>query len=68
MTLTNVVVFDFTNHETARVAAVLAACSDQLDLITMYEAEVEARRMLYGGLSPEQRAIHRQLTDAGILQ
>jgi len=62
------VIFDLSGHETARVSAVLAACSDDMDLLTMYHAEVDARRMLYSSLDAEQRAIHRQLTQAGILQ
>lgn len=61
------VAFDLSGHETTRVAAVLAACSDDLDLLTMYYDEADARRLLYSSLSPEQRAIHQQLTDAGIL-
>lgn len=61
------IAFDLTGHETARVAAILAACADDLDLLTMYHAECDARRLLYTSLSPEQRAVHQQLTDAGIL-
>jgi hypothetical protein len=66
MTLTPVE-FDFDSHELARLAAVLSACPDDLDLITMHQNECDARRLLYSSLSPEQRAIHQQLTDAGIL-
>ena len=62
------VTFDLSGHETARVAAVLAACSDDVDLVAMHNAECDARRMLYSSLDAEQRAIHQQLTDAGILQ
>jgi hypothetical protein len=61
------VTFDFSNHELARLAAVLAACSDDRDLITMHQNECDARRMLYSSLDAEQRRIHQQLTDAGIL-
>jgi hypothetical protein len=60
--------FNFDNHELVRLAAVLSACSPDLDLLTMYYNECDAHRLLYSRLSPEQRAIHRQLTDAGILQ
>ena len=67
MTHLTEVAFDLSGHETARVAAVLAACSDDMDLLAVYNAECDARRMLYGSLSPEQRAVHQQLTDAGIL-
>jgi hypothetical protein len=56
---------DFDDHELTRLSAVLTACD--LDLLTMYHAEVDARRLLYGSLSPEQRAIHQQLSEAGIL-
>lgn len=59
--------FDLSGHETARAAAVLAACSDDLDLLALYHAEVDARRMLYSSLDAEQRRIHQQLTEAGIL-
>jgi hypothetical protein len=61
------VTFDFDSHELARLAAVLSACSHDLDLLTMHQNECDARRLLYTNLSPEQRAIHQQLTDAGIL-
>jgi hypothetical protein len=61
------VTFDLSGHETARVAAVLAACSDDLDLLTMHQDECDARRLLYSSLNAEQRAVHQQLTDAGIL-
>jgi hypothetical protein len=67
MTHLTPVTFDFDSHELTRLAAVLAACSDDLDLLTMYQDECDARRMLYSSLNAEQRAIHQQLTDAGIL-
>jgi hypothetical protein len=66
MTLTPVD-FDFDNHELTRLAAVLSACSDDMDLLTLYYNECDAHRLLYSSLDAEQRAIHQQLTDAGIL-
>lgn len=66
MTLTPVT-FDFDSHELARLAAVLAACSDDIDLVTLYYNECDALRLLYSSLDAEQRAVHQQLTDAGIL-
>jgi len=68
MTHLTEITFDLTGNETARVAAVLAASPDNMDLLTMYYDECDARRMLYSSLNPEQRAIHQQLTNAGILQ
>lgn len=59
--------FDLDAHELTRLTAVLTACGDQFDLLTMHNDEVDARRVLYGSLSVEQRVIHQQLTEAGIL-
>lgn len=59
--------FDLTSHELTRLSAVLAACAADLDLLTMHANECDARRLLYSGLDPEQRRIHQQLTEAGIL-
>ena len=59
--------FDFDGHELTRLSAVLTACGDNLNLVTLHAAECDARRLLYSSLSPEQRAIHKQLTEAGIL-
>jgi hypothetical protein len=67
MTELTPIAFDLSGHETARVAAVLAACADDMDLLAMYHAECDARRMLYSSLDAEQRAIHKQLVDDGIL-
>jgi hypothetical protein len=64
--LTNVT-FDLEGHELARLSAVLTAAADNLSLVTMHALECDARRMLYGGLDAEQRAIYQQLTEAGIL-
>lgn len=59
--------FDLTDHELTRLSAVLNACATNLNLVTMHAAECDARRLLYSSLNPEQRAIHQQLTEAGIL-
>lgn len=61
------VTFDFDGHELTRLSAVLTACGDNLNLVSMHAAECDARRLLYSSLSPEQRAIHKKLTEAGIL-
>ena len=58
---------DFAMHEQTRVAATLAACADDIDLMAMYQDECRATRMLYQRLDPEQKRIRRQLQDAGIL-
>jgi hypothetical protein len=58
---------DFDTHELTRLAAVLSACAADLDLLTMHANECDARRLLYSGLDAEQRRIHQQLTEAGIL-
>ena len=58
--------FDLTAHEQHRLATVLAATPD-LDPGAVLTAEAEAYRMLYGGLDAEQRATHRMLVDAGVL-
>lgn len=48
------VTFDLENHELTRLSAVLTA-------------ECDARRLLYSSLDANQRRIHQQLTEAGIL-
>jgi hypothetical protein len=58
--------FTFDDHELARVVTVLSACED-LDLVSMHAGECDARRLLYSSLDLEQRAIYRQLNEAGIL-
>lgn len=58
---------DLTGWEQQRVATVLTAAGDQLDLHTMYWDECDAHRILYTGLSPEQWAIYDHLTAAGVL-
>ena len=58
---------DLAAHEQTRVAAVLSAAGDQLDLVDMYYNECDATRMLYSGLSPEQWKIYDQLVAAGVL-
>ena len=59
--------FDFGTHELTRLSAVLTACGNNLNLVTMHAAECDARRLLYSSLNPEQRRIYQQLTEAGIL-
>ena len=66
MNLTDVT-FDLTDHELTRLSAVLTACADNLSLVTMHAAECDARRLLYSSLDANQRRIHQQLTEAGIL-
>ena len=66
MNLTDVT-FDFADHELTRLSAVLTACADNLSLVTMHAAECDARRLLYSSLDANQRRIHQQLTEAGIL-
>lgn len=58
---------DLAAHEQQRVAAVLAAVGDQLDLHTMYYNECDATRTLYSGLDVNQRAVYRDLAAAGVL-
>ena len=58
---------DFAVHEQTRVAATLAACADDVDLMAIYHDECRATRMLYKKLDPEQERIRRELQDAGIL-
>ena len=58
---------DLDGHELTRLSAVLTACAADLDLLTMHANECDARKRLYNGLDPEQRRIHQQLTEAGIL-
>jgi hypothetical protein len=59
-------VFDLTQHEATRLAAVLEATPDW-DPAAMLEAETEAHRLLYSDLSPEQEAVYRMLIDEGLL-
>lgn len=61
------VTFDLENHELTRLSAVLHACADNLNLVTLHAAECDARRLLYSSLDANQRRIHQQLTEAGIL-
>ena len=61
------VTFDLDTHELERLSAVLHACGDNLSLVSMHAAECDARRMLYTGLNPDQRAIYQRLTEAGII-
>ncbi|MBA2308162.1 MAG: hypothetical protein H0W01_02410 [Pseudonocardiales bacterium] len=59
-------VFDLTEHEATRLAAVLEATPDW-DPSAMLEAETEAHRLLYSNLSPEQAAAYRMLVDEGLI-
>ena len=58
---------DLDTHELTRLSAVLTACGDNLDLVTMHATESTARRLLYSNLSPEQRRIYGELHEAGVL-
>lgn len=58
---------DLAAHEQTRVAAVLTAVGDQLNLLDMYHNECDATRMLYSGLSLEQWKIYDQLVEAGVI-
>ncbi len=59
--------FDLTADETARRAAVLAAIGPHWDPAAVLADEREAERLLHSGLDAQQRAIHRRLSEAGIL-
>lgn len=59
-------VFDLTQHEAIRLAAMLAATPDW-DPTAVLAAETEAHRLLYSDLSPEQQAVYRMLVDEGLL-
>ncbi|MEU6344036.1 MULTISPECIES: DUF6400 family protein [unclassified Streptomyces] len=58
---------DFTEHETARRAEVVAALGDDWDPVEVLRGEDEAHRLLYSGLDEEQEAVHRMLVAAGVL-
>lgn len=58
---------DLTRDEARRRAEVIAALGEGWDPIAVMEGEEEAYRLLYSGLDEEQRAIYRQLREAGVL-
>ncbi|WP_269856243.1 DUF6400 family protein [Streptomyces sp. RPT161] len=58
---------DLTREEARRRAEVIAALGEDWDPIAVLEGEEEAYRRLYSGLDEEQRAIYRQLREAGVL-
>jgi Family of unknown function (DUF6400) len=60
-------VFDLTEHETTRLAAVLDALGDSYDPAEVLAGEAEAWRLLMSDLSPEQQKIRQQLIDAGVI-
>jgi hypothetical protein len=57
---------DLTAHELSRRAHVLEAVPDW-DPIAVLEGERAAWELLMSDLDPEQRAIHRMLVEAGVL-
>lgn len=67
MTHLTPVTFNLYTHELTRLSAVLTACTADLDLLTLHANECDAHKRLYSNLNPEQRCIHQQLTEAGIL-
>ncbi|MDF3290345.1 DUF6400 family protein [Streptomyces silvisoli] len=58
---------DLTREEARRRAEVIAALGEDWDPIAVLEGEEEAYRRLYSGLDEEQRAVYRQLREAGVL-
>ncbi|MGH3721485.1 MAG: DUF6400 family protein [Pseudonocardiaceae bacterium] len=58
---------DLTAHETARLAAVLAAVSSHWDPIEIHAGETAAHRMLYADLDPDQQATYDVLIAGGVL-
>ncbi len=58
---------DLTREEARRRAEVVAALGADWDPIAVMEGEEEAYRRLYSGLDEQQRAIYRQLREAGVL-
>jgi hypothetical protein len=67
--VTGVVSFtiDLTAHEGTRLAAVLEALGSDWDPIEVVTGEVQAHRMLYANLNPDQQAAHDLLVAAGVL-
>jgi hypothetical protein len=58
---------DLTLHEGVRLAAVLDALGSDWDPLELYAGEVEAHRLLYADLDPNQQATYDVLIAAGEL-
>ncbi|MDQ2708805.1 MAG: DUF6400 family protein [Actinomycetota bacterium] len=58
--------WDLTGHELRRLAATLDGMPDWQPA-TALRLETEAYRMLMSGLDDDQRAVHRMLVEAGVL-
>ncbi|MGH3825419.1 MAG: DUF6400 family protein [Pseudonocardiaceae bacterium] len=58
---------DLTAHEGVRLAAVLDALGSDWDPAEVYAGEVEAYRLLYADLDPNQQATYDVLVATGVL-